>query len=262
MASSVPPNFPSDPQAPFSPQQPLPPGKKSNILIWLLGGIVVLVLGSTLMCGVGGYLLLHKAKESGFDSSLMQKNPVYAAAKMAATVNPDVEVLSSDDSSGTIHVRDKKSGKTTTLKFDADKKQMIVIDGEGKQATISVTGEGDKASLNIQSGDGNAKFSAGGENQSPAWVPVYPGSKPTGTYSGTANGASQSAFTFKTSDAPAKVMDYYQEQLKTSGFKIMQTFSTAATGMMTAENGNRTITLTTTSSGSETSTNVIAVEKQ
>src|ERR1019366_8141555 len=113
---------------PFPPQAPLPPGKKSNILIWILGGVVVLVLGSTLMCGVGGYLLLHKVKESGFDSSLMQKNPVYAAAKMAATVNPEVEMLSADDSRGTIQDRDKKSGKATTMKFDPDKKQMVVTD--------------------------------------------------------------------------------------------------------------------------------------
>src|ERR1700690_690890 len=97
MASSVPPNFPPQSPAPFPPPQQLPPGKKPNILIWILGGLVVLGLGVTMMCGIGGYLLLHKAKTSGFDPALLSKNPGYAAAKMAATLNKDVEVLSSDD---------------------------------------------------------------------------------------------------------------------------------------------------------------------
>jgi len=143
MSSSVPPNFPPTPPGsfpqgsvspppPFPPQAPLPPGKKSNALVWILGGLVVVVLGFTVMCGVGGYLLMHKAKEAGFDSSLMSKNPGYAAAKMVATLNKDVDVLSTDDSNGTIKVRDKKTGQTTTLRFDAATKRMVVTDGEGK----------------------------------------------------------------------------------------------------------------------------------
>jgi len=261
MASSVPPNFPPNPQTPFPPQAPLPPGKKSNILIWILGGFVVLVLGSTLMCGVGGYLLLHKAKESGFDSSLMQKNPVYAAAKIAATVNPDVEILSTDDSQGTIKVRDKKSGKTTTMKFDPDKKQMVVTDGDGKQSTISVTGEGDKAALNVQSSDGTATFSAGGDAKLPAWLPAYPGATAKGTFTSTTNGTTQSAFGFNTTDTPAQVMEYYQTQLKTAGFDIKQSMSTGQGGMLAAENGGRTVTVTVGASGKETSVSLMTIEK-
>ena len=93
MSSSVPPSFPPSnppPQDPFaSSQPPLPPGKKSNIVIWILGGILVLMLGATAMCGLAGYFIMHKAKEAGLDSGLLSKNPFYAVAKMAATANPD-----------------------------------------------------------------------------------------------------------------------------------------------------------------------------
>jgi hypothetical protein len=214
------------------------------------------------MCGVGGYLLMRKAKNSGLDSSLMKTNPAYAAAKMAATLNQDVEVLSSDDGTGTIKVRDKKTGQTTTMRFDTASKQMTVIDGEGKQSTVSITGEGDKASVNIQSADGTAKFSAAGDNQLPAWVPVYPGSTPKGTFSASNKDGTQSAFGFKTNDAPAKVMEYYQNQLKSSGFNVTQTFSTATGGMMSAENGGRTLTVTVGASGKETSASLMTIEKQ
>ncbi len=94
------------------------------------------MIGVTAMCGLAGYFIMHKAKQAGFDSGLLTTNPAYAAAKMVATMNPDVETVTTDDSSGTITVRDKKSGKTTTLKFDPEKKTMVVIDENGKEATV------------------------------------------------------------------------------------------------------------------------------
>lgn len=261
MASSVPPNFPPNPQNPFPPQTPLPPGKKPNLLIWILGGIVVLVLGSTLMCGVGGYLLLHKAKESGLDTALLQKNPAFAAAKMAATINPDVDVLSADDSTGTIKVRDKKTGKTTTMRFDSATKRMVVTDDDGKQSSISISGEGDKASVNVQSADGTATFSAGGDAKLPSWLPAYPGATPKGTFTSTTNGATQSGFGFNTTDSVAKVLEYYQTQLKGSGFDIKQSVAAGEGGMLAAENGGRTVTVTVGASGKVTSVSLMTIEK-
>jgi hypothetical protein len=176
MSSNVPPPFPPSsppPPDPFaSSQPPLPPGKKSNILIWILGGIVALMVGVTAMCGLAGYFIMHKAKQAGFDSGLLTTNPAYAAAKMAATMNRDVDTVSTDDSSGTITVRDKKTGKTTTLKFDPDKKTMVVTDENGKEATVRVNTDGDKGSVEVQSADGNMKFGASASGQMPGWMPV------------------------------------------------------------------------------------------
>ena len=45
-------------------------------------------------------------------------------------------------------------------------------------------------------------------------MPVYPGSSPTGTFSTQTKEGSQSSFTFKTHDAAAQVMAYYQDQLE------------------------------------------------
>ena len=94
MSSQVPPAFPPSNQA------PLPPAKKSNLLLWIIGIVVVVMVGFTAMCGLGGYFLMRKAKQSGFDSALITKNPGYATAKMMVTMNPELDVVSSDDSSG------------------------------------------------------------------------------------------------------------------------------------------------------------------
>ena len=90
MSSSLPPAFPPPNQT------PLPPGKRPNVLLWVLGGFVVLMIGFTAMCGLGGYFLMRKAKQAGFDSALLTTNPAYAAAKMAVTLNPDVETVKSE----------------------------------------------------------------------------------------------------------------------------------------------------------------------
>jgi hypothetical protein len=268
MSSSVPPSFPPSnppPPDPFaSSQPPLPPGKKSNILIWILGGIVALMIGFTAMCGLAGYFIMHKAKEAGLDSGLLSKNPFYAAAKMAATVNPDVDTVSTDDSSGTITVRDKKSGKTTTLKFDPEKKTMVVIDENGKEATVKVNTDGDKGTVEVHSADGTMKFGGAGSSQMPGWMPVYPGSSPTGTFSAQTKDGSQSTFAFKTQDAPAKVMSYYQDQLKSGGFTINVATNTPQGGMVMAEDGGKSHSLMITASSSNEGTDVslTAIEKK
>ena len=268
MSSSVPPPFPPSnppPPDPFaSSQPPLPPGKKSNILIWILGGIVALMLGVTAMCGLAGFFILHKAKEAGLDSGLLTTNPAYAAAKMAATMNPDVETVTTDDGSGTITVRDKKTGKTTTLKFDANRKTMVVTDENGKEATVRVNTDGDKGAVEVQSADGTMKFGGAGSAQMPAWMPVYPGSSPTGTFSSQSKDGNQSTFAFKTQDAAAKVMSYYQDQLKSGGFSINMATNTPQGGMVMAEDSgkNRSLMMTASSSSEGTDVSLTAIEKK
>jgi hypothetical protein len=258
MSTPVPPAFPPQNQA------PLPPGKKPNILIWILGGIVVLMLGVTMMCGIGGYFLMRKAKQAGFDTDLLKSNPAYAAAKMAVTMNPDVETVTTDDSNGMITVRDKKTGKVMKFKFDPDKKSMVVTDENGKEATVKVTGDGDKGSLEVQGADGTVKFGANAGNEMPTWVPVYPGSTPKGTFSAQTKEGNHSSFTFNTSDAPAKVMSYYQDQLKGAGFTINMATNTPQGGMVMAEDSGKTrsVMLTVGTSSEGTAVSVTSTEKK
>jgi hypothetical protein len=262
MSSSVPPSFP--PPDPFASQQaPLPPGKKSNLLLWIVGIVVVVMVGFTAMCGLAGYFVMRKAKQSGFDSALLTKNPGYATAKMVVTMNPELDVVSSDDSSGTIVVREKKTGKTMTFKFDADKKSMVVVDEDGKEATVKLNTDGDKSGIEVQSSDGTVKFGTSGSNQMPAWLPTYPGSSPKGTFSSQTKDGNQSTFVFKTNDAPATVMTYYQDQLKSGGFNITMTTNTPQGGMVMAEDGGKTRTVAVTvSSGDGTDVSVTSIEKK
>ena len=264
MSSSVPPSFPS-PQPFASSQPPLPPGKKSNLLLWIVGIVVVVMVGFTAMCGLGGYFLMRKAKQSGLDSELLTKNPGYATAKMMVTMNPQLDVVSSDDSSGAIVVREKKTGKTMTFKFDPEKKSMVVVDEDGKEATVKLNADGDKSGVEVQSADGTVKFGGSGSNQLPAWIPTYPGSSTKGTFSSQSKDGNQSTFAFKTSDAPAKVISYYQDQLKSGGFNITMATNTPQGGMLMAEDSGKTRSVILTvgaSSADGTDVSVTSIEKK
>ena len=253
------------PQQPQYPQQQLPPGKKANVLVWILGGIAVLLFGGMLTCGAIGYFVMHKVKQAGFDSDLMKSNPGLAMAKMAAAMSPNAEVVSTNDRAGTVTIRDKSTGKIVTMKFDPDKKTMVVVGEDGKEVSVKITGDGSNSGgIEMQSSEGTMKFGASAGNSAPAWVPVYPGSSPQGTFSSQTPEGDQHGFSFKTSDAATKVISYYQDQLKSAGFTVNLATTGDQGGMVSAEDSGkkRNIVVTVGTSGEGTQVGVMALEKK
>lgn len=255
--STVPPNPPMPGTVP-----PVPPQKTSGskVLFWILGIVVGLILITFGSCAVIGFYALHKAKQAGMDSDLMKKNPGYAGVKMAVSMNPDLEIVSSDDRAGSITVRDKKTGKVTTLKFDPDKKTMVIVDENGKTTTMTSTGEGTSGGFEVKSSEGKMKMGTTADKV-PDWVPAYPGSSPQNTYSASNAGEQTGAFVFTTSDAPEKIIPFYEDWLKSHGFTVsnMTTNSEGKTGgVVTGQDkaNNRTIMATI---GTETNRTQVTV---
>jgi hypothetical protein len=255
MSSATPPGFP--------PPNPGPPAKKSNPLVWILGGIAVLLFGGMLTCGIVGFLAVRAVKNAGFDPDLMKRNPGLAMAKMAAAVNPDLETVRTNERTGTITMREKSTGKIVTFKFDTEKKSLVVVGDDGKEVTFSASGDGKDGAVTVQSSEGTLKLGAAAGNNAPSWVPVYPGSSPEGTMSTQSKEGNSNTFTFKTNDAASKVIAYYQDQLKSAGFTVNLVSSGDQGGMVQAEDSakKRTIIVTVGSSAEGTQTSVMAIEK-
>src|SRR5580698_7331911 len=112
-------------QQPYMPQQAQPP-KKSNVLMWVLIGVGGLFLLVVLAVGAGSFFLYRTVKNAGFDAALMSRNPGLAMAKMVTALNPDTEIVSTNYRSRTVVVREKSTGKIMTMKFDPDKKTMVI----------------------------------------------------------------------------------------------------------------------------------------
>jgi hypothetical protein len=248
----------------LSPQPAAAPPKKSNkVLLWVLGGIAAFIFLCIVAFAGLTFFVFHKVKQAGFDTELMKKNPGLAAAKMMAAANPDAEVLSTNDSSGTIVIRDKKTGKVMTMKFDPDKKSLVVIDDKGEQAKF--TADTDKGTVEIQGKDGTVKF--GNTDKAPSWVPVYPGSSPQGTFSASGKDGQTGSFTFTTNDAVDKIVSYYADNLSSAGFKASRTTSSADgknSGVVTGEGkaSGRTVVVSAGSGDQGTQVNVTFEEKK
>ena len=210
---------------PSSPQTPggAPPAPQkssgSKLVLWIIGIVVGLILISFASCAVIGFYAMHKVKQAGFDSDLMKKNPGLAGAKMAVTMNPDTEIVSSDDNAGTIVVRDKKTGKVVTMKFDPQKKAMVITDENGKTTSVTTTGEGANASMEMKGPEGTMKI-GNGSDKAPDWVPVYPGSSPQSTFSASSGAEQTGSYMLVTKDPADKVIAFYGDSLKSAGFAV------------------------------------------
>jgi len=215
---------------PVAPPPPVPAQRKTSPIVWIL----VIVVGLFVLAGIGtvasGYFLLHKARQAGLDTGLLQRNPGLAISKLVVAAMPDAEVVSTDDGAGTITVRDKKTGKVVTMSFDEARKGKFHFEAEDS--------DHQKASIDV----------GGSESKIPPEVPVYPGAKVEGNFSVSGNGAdgqgSAAQYQFTTPDAPSKVLAYYHEKLEGSGMKLALNTTTTDGGMLMAEDDDRAQAIT------------------
>jgi hypothetical protein len=211
-----------NPQEPGSGPSGAPP-KKSNALLWILGIFGGLALIVVLAVFGLGFFVMHKVKQAGFDPELAKKNPGLASAKVMVATNPDLEIVSSDDKAGTVVIHNKKDGKTVTMKFDAAKRSMVILDENGKQS-VSVSGEGEISSIEVNGAEGSTKIGTNAD-KGPSWLPVYPGSSPQSTFSADAKEARSGAYSFVTQEEAQKVLNFYAESLKSAGITTSTTTS-------------------------------------
>jgi hypothetical protein len=231
-----------------TPDATAPVKRGKGPLFWVL--IIVLGLVATgviAMVGVGAFFV-HKARQAGLDPELMRRNPAYAAARMMIASNPDVEEVSHDEATGTITVRDKRTGKVSSMSFNDLKNGRFSFSAEdenGKRATLEM-------------GAGAGKL--------PSWVPTYPGATASGTISVRGSGDGENgeggSITFTTPDAVTKVLSYYQDKAKDLGMEA--TFTGANEGgmlVLTQPDEKRSLSVML-GGGGKTSIHIIYSEKK
>lgn len=211
---------------------PVPP-KKTSPILWIVAGLFGLVVLAGIVMVAGGLFLAKKVHDAA-------GNPALATAKVLAMANPDVEVVSSDDSKGTVTIKDKKTGKVITLNFDQIQQGKIEFEGDGNKVTMDSSGDG----LNIRSSDGSTvQVGAQASAKMPAWLPAYPGAAAQGTFAMQGASESGAAVSFTTKDSIEKVSKYYQDAFKNAGLTTSANMMTqdgkAAGGMITGESADK-----------------------
>lgn len=250
------------PPPPGAPPQAAPK-KGLGPLGWILigcGGLIViagLVFGGLVMAG--GWFAKKKMAE-------FEKNPTMAAAKLAVQLNPELELVSTDEAHSTLTVKNKKTGEVMTFNAEDAKEGKFVF--KSKEGTATIDASGQEGTLKVTTDKGEtATFGAGAPQNLPSWLPVYPGGSVQGNYDTTNAEGHMAAFTVTTKDPTSKVLDYYESQLKAAGFKVDKTTYTANNqtgGALSATSGDqkRTASIMVGVSGEETSAVITFQEKK
>ncbi len=222
---------------PMPSPQARPASSGLKILLWVLGGIMVLVMLAVLGVVAVGYWFV--------------RNPGVAITKMINAANPNVEVVNVDNAGKRVTIRDRRDGKEVTLSFD---------DVKNGRLTLSAVDENGKAAR-VELGEGTGKL--------PGWVPVYPGAKVESHLTGTGDDGNHAGegglYSFTATDAPDKVMKFYQDKATELGMKVNLTTATSEGGQIAAADENDTRSLAvivSTGSGGGTSGTVTFNRKQ
>jgi hypothetical protein len=238
-----------------------PPAKKSKALIYVLagcGGLLVLVL--LIMAGIS-FFVASKAKEFG-------RNPAFAAAKLAVSLNPEVELVDASESTGKLTVREKKTGKTVTMDFRDIQKGRFSFEGEdGQRVDLEARGEGESGSLSVKGPDGSMEFGAGSAAKVPAWVPKYPGAQVVGTFSAQGGEGEGGTFQLKCNGSVDAVAAFYEREIKAAGMTVqkhsMQSGKTSAIMVMGEnESDGRTLSATVSATDEGTTAQIVYQTKK
>jgi hypothetical protein len=184
---------------------PAPTARRTSPIVWvlvILGSLFALFVIGTVATGA---FFVHKARRAGIDAELFRDNPGLAVGKMIAAVNPNLEVVRTNESEGTVTLRDRHSGKQFSINIDAARHGSLTLkaeDDDGKSGSVEI----------------------GRDAKIPSWIPQYPGSHPDPTFSASGDsddGAGEAGnFTFRTGDPSSKVLAFYQQKARELGMTL------------------------------------------
>lgn len=170
----------------------------------------------------------------------LEENPARMAAEMMVRMNPELDLIESDNEAGTITFKNLETGETATLDFeDIAEGRLSIVTDEGE---FNVEASGAEEGGVVFSGpEGEARFGATASlDDVPDWVPLYPGAEETqGTYSSRTAEGFTGLVSMKTGDGAQEVVDHYKEWFEENNWEIssqsMTSAGDGAFGMVTGE---------------------------
>ena len=177
----------------------------------------IVVVGVVLVAG--GMFVAKKAKDAGFDSELMARNPGLAAARMMVSANPELDLVDMDENRGTLTIRNKETGETLTVDFqDIQEGRLTFRTDEGE---VTFRGDDAGARMEVRGETGETQtleFGASADrSRIPDWIPVHQGDLNVG-FTATDGGKRIGMFSIETTASRQDVRDFYVAELEGRGF--------------------------------------------
>jgi len=204
---------------------------------WFLAVVgSMFVVGLVGVAGVGLFL----AKKASTVLADFRDHPVEAFVDLASVANDDIEVVSKDESEGTVTLRVRDTGD----EFTVDLSQVPAMLGAKADPALRLNGEADESGgvLTVSTPDGETRielrggedggflristpdeemhFGAGGEARSmPRWVPLYPGAKVhKRLFSAETEEGRVGAALLRIDEDPETVLSWYRDTMPGEGF--------------------------------------------
>jgi hypothetical protein len=228
---------PTTSATPPQPPPPPPPGgapvkKKTSPLVWILVGCLGLFVIGGVIFGVATFFVARKVKDVAGE---FVENPVKSSVEMMVRMNPDLELVSTDDEAETMTIRDKKTGEVSTFNWADIQEGKLTFESGGESYTIDGSQAAD-GQIAIQDESGETTMAMGaGAGEVPSWFPAYHDATEITVLVNASQGGQQSTiWTFKTGDAVADVVSFYEQQLESQGWEV----NTSTSDVGGASNGS------------------------
>jgi hypothetical protein len=200
---------------------PQPPAQKKGLgpVAWILIGCLGLMLLAALGFGACTFFVGKKVKNIAEDFS---ENPARSAAELAVKLNPELELVSTDDDAETLTVRNKETGEELTMDWSEIQQGNFSFRSDKGEFKVNATGDGEGAVITMTGEDGESAQIFGGtaSTELPDWIPLPDGAGATiSAYSARSGDEVSGTFSFTTSESVADVLAFYAEELDAAGYE-------------------------------------------
>lgn len=197
------------------------PVKKSSPWKWILIGCLGIFVVGCVIAAALGVFVFNKAKSVIED---VADNPVKAAAEMMVRMNPDLELIESDDEAETMTIKDKTTGAVSTFNWSDIQNGNLTFETDGKTYTLDGSEAAD-GQIAVRDESGQETMSFGG-GEVPDWFPAYHNAAEANVLvNANQDGQQSTIWTFQTPDAVADVLGFYETQLEGAGWEVTSSSS-------------------------------------
>lgn len=231
---------------------------KSSFPVWgwvaigcgglLIFGAIVFFFLTAFVFSKGKDMLEEASGAESFDEFIekIEDDPARTYAEMAIRMNPDLELIETDESAGTITFRNTETGEEATLNFeDIAEGRFSITTDEGE---YRMDADEDGGGVTFQGPEGETRYGGSASlDDVPEWVPLYPrASESHGTFSTRTDEMTAGGIMASTDDDAQTVIAHYKEWLEdhdwtieSEGTNTSADVTIASLHAVHAENGSR-----------------------
>ncbi len=194
-------------------------------LAWVAIGCGALIVVVLLMMSAGVWFAGKKFKEVAED---FEENPAKTTAEMMVKMNPELDLVESDEEEGTITIRVKETGEVATFDYSDIKEGKISFESSEGRIAFDATGQEEGGVFTVETEEGKSQWGAvGAPEDLPDWLPAYPNVEAIQTtYTEEKEGSRSGTFGFQSSDPPGEILAFYRERLEAAGLTVEETTTT------------------------------------